>query len=133
MSVVSTSSRMCASMSSRLTAPSDNPRENAKPADVVAIALNRRCCRYLAVPMSHGFGIAKQPLSWSPRNFLRLFSLVAILQSGEKLTAEKVNGARGARDIEGKATRVGASETGKRTSFNPKNPLNYLTSQPLNV
>src|ERR1700736_1228901 len=125
MSVVSTSSRMCASMSSRLTAPSDNPRENAKPADVVAIALNRRCCRYLAVPMSHGFGIAKQPHSRRRPNSLRLSSIVAILQSSDKLTAEQVNGARGARDIEGKATRVGASETGKRRRVNQKNPLNY--------
>ena len=30
----------------------------------------------------------------------------------------KLNGARGTRDIEGKATRVGASECGQRTSFN---------------
>src|SRR5438552_1960575 len=75
MSVASTNSLMCASISSRSTAPSDNPRENAKPADVVAIALNPRCCRYLAVPMSHGFGIAKHPLSWRRRNSARLSSI----------------------------------------------------------
>jgi hypothetical protein len=31
---------------------------------------------------------------------------------------ERVNGADGISDIEGKATRVGASERGQRTSFN---------------
>ena len=30
-------------------------------AEVVAIALNPRCWRYFAVPMSQGFGRAKQP------------------------------------------------------------------------
>ncbi len=33
---------------------------------------------------------------------------------------EMMNGAEGISDIEGKATRVGASERGKRTSFNPE-------------
>src|SRR2546423_1049285 len=84
MSVASTNSLMCASISSRLTAPSDNPRENAKPADVVAIAVNPRCCKYFAVPMSHGFGIAKHPLSCSRRNSFRFCSLVGIAQCRER-------------------------------------------------
>ena len=33
---------------------------------------------------------------------------------------EMVNGAEGISDIEGKATRVGASERGQRMSFNPR-------------
>ena len=36
-----------------------------------------------------------------------------------RLSAFSLNGADGISDIEGKATRVGASERGKRTSFNP--------------
>src|SRR5438270_4230513 len=80
---------MCASISSRLTAPSDNPRENAKPAEVVAMALNPRCCRYLAVPMSHGFGSAKHPLSCNRRNSLRFSSIVAMAQCREKPTGSK--------------------------------------------
>src|SRR5437870_4606488 len=68
-------------MSSRLTAPSDNPRENANPADVVAIALKPKCCKYLAVPMSHGFGSPKQPLSCSLRNSVR-FSSIDFMDSG---------------------------------------------------
>src|SRR5436190_16728553 len=34
--------------------------------------------------MSHGFGIAKQPESWSRRNSLRLFSMEAIPEFGER-------------------------------------------------
>src|SRR5256885_4260623 len=89
MSVASTSSRMCAIISSRLTEPSAIPRENAKPADVVAIALNPRCSKYFAVPMSHGFGIAKQPLSCSRRNSLRFSSIVAMAQCRERPTGSK--------------------------------------------
>ena len=37
----------------------------------------------------------------------------------ERLTPEKLNRADGISDIEGKATRVGASERGQRMSFNP--------------
>jgi hypothetical protein len=37
--------------------------------------------------------------------------------SMEKLKRGKLNGASGMSDIEGKATRVGASERGQRTSF----------------
>src|SRR5947208_12653180 len=62
-------SRICASISSRGTAPSGLPRENANPAEVVASALNPRRSRYFAVPMSHGFGSTKQPDSCSARNF----------------------------------------------------------------
>jgi len=44
--------------------------------------------------------------------FLRVITL------SDKLTILKLNGASGMSDIEGKATRVGASEHGQRTSFN---------------
>ncbi len=39
----------------------------------------------MTVPMSHGFGIAKHPLSWSPKNSLHLSSIDGIAQCGEKL------------------------------------------------
>src|SRR5436305_14315220 len=60
---------MCASISSRGTAPSGLPREKAKPADVVASALNPSRSRLIAVPMSHGFGSTKHPDSCIARNF----------------------------------------------------------------
>ena len=42
----------------------------------------------------------------------------AITEAGRmKLQSRRKNGERGTRDIEGKATRVGVSEAGKRTSF----------------
>jgi hypothetical protein len=44
--------------------------------------------------------------------FLRVITL------SDKLTILKLNGASGMSEIEGKATRVGASEHGQRTSFN---------------
>ena len=61
--------RCDASIMSRGTAhsASGSPRENAKPELVVASALKPRCARYCAVPMSHGFGMTKQPLSCSRR------------------------------------------------------------------
>lgn len=40
-------------------------------------------------------------------------------RSREAGNSVMVNGARGTRDIEGKVTRVGASECGQRTSFKP--------------
>jgi hypothetical protein len=40
-----------------------------------------------------------------------------------------VNGARGTRDIEGKVTRVGASEHGLRTSFKTKRERNFSPPQ----
>src|SRR5262245_39699734 len=58
-------------MPSHDTAPSDNARENAKPALEVATAFKPRCCRYCADPLSHGFGITKQPLSWSSLKAVR--------------------------------------------------------------
>lgn len=39
----------------------------------------------MTVPMSHGFGIAKHPFSWSPKNSLRFSSIDGIAQCGEKL------------------------------------------------
>src|SRR5690242_15212490 len=80
MSVASTSSRMCAIMSSRVTDPSANPREKAKPAEVVAIALKPRCCRYFAVPGSHGFGRAKQPFWCNSQNISRRSAIVGIVR-----------------------------------------------------
>src|SRR6185295_13498331 len=65
--VAATISRTCPSMASRSTAPSGNPRAKAKPADVVATALNPRCSRYAAVPASHGFGRTKHPESCKVR------------------------------------------------------------------
>src|SRR5271165_3025878 len=64
---------MCSSTMSRGTAQSESgsPREKAKPALVVASALNPKPCRYLAVPTSHGLGITKHPLSCSFRNAAR--------------------------------------------------------------
>src|SRR6476661_3745141 len=44
---------------------SGRPRENANPADVVASAWNPSLSRKTALPMSHGFGMTKQPSSWS--------------------------------------------------------------------
>src|SRR5439155_20393450 len=67
--VASTISRMCASISSRGTQPSGLPREKAEPAEVVASALNPSCSKYIAVPISHGFGSTKQPDSCIVRNF----------------------------------------------------------------
>src|SRR6266849_2599070 len=60
---------MCASISSRGTPPSRFPREKAKPAEVVASALNPRRRRYIAVPISQGFGRTKHPDSCIARNF----------------------------------------------------------------
>lgn len=45
--------------------------ENASPALVVARAWKPRWPRCRAVPASHGWGIAKQPRSWSLRNAAR--------------------------------------------------------------
>src|SRR5205814_5138978 len=53
----------------------------AKPAEVVAIALNPRCCKYFALPMSHGFGMAKQPLSCSCRKVCRRSGMLAMIPS----------------------------------------------------
>ena len=46
--------------------------------------------------------------------------------SREAGAAVLVNGARGTRDIEGKATRAGASECGQRTSFNRTRVTGHL-------
>src|SRR6266849_6230334 len=53
------------------TSESGSPCENAKPALVVASAGNPSCCRYRAEPMSHGFGITKQPASCRVRKARR--------------------------------------------------------------
>ena len=45
-----------------------------------------------------------------------------------RLSDSSVNGARGMRDIEGKATRVGASECGQRTSFKTERERNHQLS-----
>ena len=44
------------------------PRVQARPALVVASALNPWTASRRALPMSQGFGITKQPASWSARN-----------------------------------------------------------------
>jgi hypothetical protein len=62
--VAATTSPICESISPNKIAPSGFPREKAKPAD----ALNPSCCKYTAVPASHGFGRTKHPDSWSARN-----------------------------------------------------------------
>src|SRR6267143_7085964 len=61
---------MCASIRSHGIAETESgkPREKAKPADVVATALKPTCCKYLAVPTSHGFGRTKQPDACKARN-----------------------------------------------------------------
>ena len=45
---------------------------------------------------------------------------------------EMMNGADGMSDIEGKMTRVGASERGQRASFNRDRDLADGTAEPLN-
>ena len=67
--VVSTISRMCASISSRETPPSRLPREKANPAEVVASASKPRFSKQIVVPMSHGFGSTKHPDSCIFLNF----------------------------------------------------------------
>ena len=59
--------RRCASASSSVTVVSDLPRLQAKPELVVASAGKPSISRYRALPTSHGFGMTKQPDSWSSR------------------------------------------------------------------
>ncbi len=58
----------CARASSTDTPLSGRPVLHANPELVVASAVKPRCARYRALPISHGFGITKQPASWSVRN-----------------------------------------------------------------
>src|SRR5262245_50636792 len=69
---------MWASMASRVTPPSPKPRDQAKPALVVARALKPMFCRYRTVPMSQGLGMTKQPLSCRRRKVARFSAVVGM-------------------------------------------------------
>src|SRR6185503_17758690 len=77
-SAAADSSAMWASISSRATAPSPCPRDQAKPALVVARALKPMLCRYLTVPMSQGLGMTKHPLACSLRKAVRFSAVVGM-------------------------------------------------------
>src|SRR5262245_7874624 len=85
--VASTITRECPIASSRLTAPEPSgfPRENAKPALVVARASNPRLASNFAEPASQGLGMANTPgRSWSALN-ASAFVICRFICSSEKV------------------------------------------------
>jgi hypothetical protein len=70
--------------------------------------------------------------SWS-YNYKRESKKMGSYLKIQDLLLEKLNGANGMSDTEGKVTRVGASEPGQRTSFNGANGMSDIEGKAATV
>src|SRR4029077_1055824 len=93
------------------------------PAEGVAINQTRSCSKHAS-----NSARAQAQISGSLRavcNVKHWLRLVA-QRTFVRLPLHRLNGANGMSDIEGKVTRVGASERGQRMSFNGANGMSYI-------
>jgi quercetin dioxygenase-like cupin family protein len=93
------------------------PIEEIRPGDVIWFAPGEKHW-HGATPTTAMTHIAiQEALNGTPVDWMEKVSDEQYQRNSGKLKTETLNGANGMSDIEGKTTRVGASERGQRTSF----------------